>query len=220
MSSKGILFSGFLLLGVMGCAGPVTEPPYDYSTYREHMPRSILVLPPLNESVEVGAPYSYLTTVTKPVAERGYYIFPVSVVDAYMKDNGLPTAGEMHGVSLNKIDEIIGADAVLYITIVDWGQKYQVVNSKTVVSVEGRLVDVPSGATLWTGDVKAVRNSSDSDANPVEALLGAVVVQVLSTASDQTRPLSKWANRRMFFDAEDGLLVGPLHPEFGATGDD
>ena len=54
---------------------------------------------------------------------------------------------------------------------------------------------------------------------PVEALLGAVIVQVLSTASDQTRPLSKGANRLMFFDEEDGLLVGPLHPEFGATGD-
>ncbi len=220
MSSKRILFSGFLLSGVMGCTGPVSEPSYDYSTYREHMPRSILVLPPLNESVEVSAPYSYLTTVTKPVAERGYYIFPVSVVEEYMKDNGLPTAGEMHGVSLNKIDEIIGADAVLYITIVDWGQKYQVVNSKTVVSVKGRLVDVPSGTTLWTGDVRVVWNSSDRDSNLVVALIGAVIVQIESTVIDRPRLLAKRANRRMFFNKEDGLLVGPLHPEFGATGDD
>ena len=137
-----------------------------------------------------------------------------------MKDNGLPTAGEMHGVSLNKIDEIIGADAVLYITIVDWGQKYQVVNSKTVVSVKGRLVDVPSGTTLWTGDVRVVWNSSDRDSNLVVALIGAVIVQIESTVTDRPRLLAKRANRRMFFNKEDGLLVGPLHPEFGATGDD
>ena len=220
MSAKRVIYSGFLLWGLMGCAGPVTEPSYDYSTYREHMPRSILVLPPLNESVEVGAPYSYLTTVTKPVAERGYYIFPVSVVEEYMKDNGLPTAGEMHGVSLNKIDEIIGADAVLYITIVDWGQKYLLLNSKTVVSVKGRLVDIPSGATLWTGDLKVVRNSSDSDSGLTGALLGAVIAQIESTVIDRPRLLAKQANRRMFFNDDHGLLVGPLHPEFGTTGDD
>ena len=216
MSAKRVICSGFLLWGLMGCAGLVTEPSYDYSTYREHMPRSILVLPPLNESVEVGAPYLYLSTISQPVAEHGYYIFPVSVVEAYMKDNGLPTAGEMHGVSLNKIDEIIGADAVLYLTIADWGQKYQVLNSQTVVSVEGRLVDVPSGTTLWTGDVKVVRDSSDGDSDLVGMLVGAVVAQIVrTTAIDQTRPLARRANRRMFLNKKDGLLVGPLHPEFG-----
>ena len=224
MSWQRILFSGFLLWGLMGCTGPATDPStdpsYDYSAFREHMPRSILVLPPLNESVEVGAPHAYLTTVTKSVAERGYYIFPVSVVEAYMKDNGLPTAGEMHSASLNKIGEIIGADAVLYLTIVDWGQKYQVVNSKTVVSVRARLVDVPSGTTLWTGDVRVVWNSTDREDNLAEALVGAIIVQIENTVRDAPRLLAKRANRRMFFNKENGLLVGPLHPEFGVTGDD
>lgn len=219
MSSKRVVFSGLLLWGVMACVGCATKPPsYDYSDYRAHMPRSILVLPPLNESVEVDAPYSYLSTVSRPVAERGYYVFPVSIVDAFMKDNGLPTAGEMHGVSLSRIDELIGADAVLYLTIVDWGQKYQVLNSRTVVSVEGRLVDVPSGTTLWTGDVKVVRNSSDSDSG-LGMLVGAVVAQVVGTSLDHARPLARQANRQMFFHEGDGLLVGPLHPEFGAAGD-
>src|SRR5262249_17607729 len=76
-----------------GCATPT---PYDYTNYREHPPRSILVLPPLNESTAVGATYSYLSTVTRPLAEMGYYVFPVAVVDQFLKENGLPSAGEMH----------------------------------------------------------------------------------------------------------------------------
>ena len=168
--------------------------------------------------MEVGAPYSYLTTITMPVAERGYYVFPVAVVDEFMKENGLPTPGEMHGVSLNKIHEIIGADAVLYLTIVDWGQKYQVLNSMTVVSVVGRLVDVRSGATLWTGDVNVVWNSSDSDSNLAGALLGAVITQIEGTVTDSPRRLARAANRRMFLNGRNGLLVGPRHPEFGAAG--
>ena len=215
MSSKRIYLSGLLLCVVMGSMGCATAPSFDYSTYREHMPRSILVLPPLNESVEVGAPYSYLTTVTQPVAERGYYVFPVSVIDAFMKENGLPTAGEMHAVSLNKIEEIIGADAVLYITIVDWGQKYRVVSSDTVVAVKGRLVDVPSGTPLWSGDAQIVHNSSDGDSGLAEMLVSALIAQIASAAIDRTRPLAQQANWQMFFNENDGLPVGPLHPEFG-----
>jgi hypothetical protein len=112
-----------------GCASQ----PRDYASYRAHLPRSVLVLPPLNQSVEVDAPYRYLSTISRPLAEAGYYVFPVAVVDGVMKENGLPTPGEMHAVSLEKIREVFGADAVLYVTIEDYGQKYLIVLSGTVV---------------------------------------------------------------------------------------
>ena len=87
-----------LILGAL-CLAPMLSscvtPPYDYGPYLEHLPHSILVIPPLNTSPEVNAPYSYLSTVTLPHAERGYYIFPVAVVDAFLKENGMPTPGEI-----------------------------------------------------------------------------------------------------------------------------
>ena len=95
------------LMLATACATP------DYSAFRERKPRSILVLPPLNESVDVDATYSWLTTATAPLAETGYYVFPVAMVDAFMKDNGMPSAGEMREVSLAKLGEVFGADAVL-----------------------------------------------------------------------------------------------------------
>ena len=53
----------------------------DYTAFRASKPRSILVLPPLNNSPDVRATYSYLSTVTQPLAEAGYYVFPVALVD-------------------------------------------------------------------------------------------------------------------------------------------
>src|SRR5258706_3092071 len=106
------LLTAALLLILGGCA---TMQPYDYSNYRAHPPRSILVLPPLNESTAIEGTYSYLSTVTQPIAEMGYYVFPVAVLDHFLKENGMPTAGEMHQAPLHKIREIVGADAVLYI---------------------------------------------------------------------------------------------------------
>src|SRR5262245_6417390 len=85
---------GWAAVGLLA-PGCVTAP-YDYTNYRLHPPRSIVVLPPLNQSTAVEATYGYLTTVTRPLAERGYYVFPIAVVDQFLKENGLPSAGEMH----------------------------------------------------------------------------------------------------------------------------
>jgi hypothetical protein len=141
----GILFAALLL------AGCTSRPPYDYTNYRLHPPRSILVLPPLNHSTDIRGTYSYLSTVTYPLAEMGYYVFPVAVLDEMLKENGLPTAGEMHQVPLKKVAEITGADAVLYVTLLEYGSKYQVINSATTVRVQARLVDTKTELLLWEG---------------------------------------------------------------------
>lgn len=103
----------------------------------------------------MAATYGYLSTGTRPLAEMGYYVFPVTEVDEPLKENGMPTAGEMHQVPLNKVSEIIGADAVLYIDVDNYGSKCQVINSATVVEASARLVDTKTGTTLWQGHAQA-----------------------------------------------------------------
>ena len=76
-----------LLLVVVGCAN---TKPVDYTAFREHRPKSILVLPPLNQSTVVEGTYGYLSTVSRPLAEMGYYVFPVAEVDEFLKETGCP----------------------------------------------------------------------------------------------------------------------------------
>jgi hypothetical protein len=178
------------------------------------MPKSVLVLPPLNQSVEVNAPYVYLSTITRPLAECGYYVFPVAVVDALMKENGLPTPAEMHSVSLKKIREVFGADAVLYATIEEYGQKYQVLSSTTIVKARARLVDVATGTTLWEGTAQAARSSGDSNSGLVGMLVTAAITQVVNTATDQAHPLMHQANAQMVLNTQNGLLLGPYNPGY------
>lgn len=193
------------------CAGKV-----DYTLYRSRMPRSILVLPPLNESTNVNAPYVYLSTASRPLAEHGYYVFPVAVIDAFMKENGLPTPDEMHSVSLKKIKEVIGADAVLYITIEDWGQKYQVISSKTIVKARARLVDVATGAELWTGKehLAQVAVAGGRQQGIAGVLVAAVVNQFVYSVFDQAHQLSRQATTLMILNRNNGLLFGARHPEY------
>ncbi len=202
-----------LTLTLLLFSGCIKQEPYDYSAFSQHPPRSILVIPPLNNSMEVTAPYAYLSTITRPLAECGYYVFPVAVIDALLKDNGLPTPGEMNQVPLDKIREVIGADAVLYITIDDWGQKYQVFSSVTVVNVQARLVDVDSGIVLWEGSVAMQQGNNNGNNDSLLGMaVGAMVDQVAGSLSDRAHELSATANHIMIFDTNKGLPFGPYNP--------
>jgi hypothetical protein len=201
------VFTPFLFIFITACA---TRPAFDYSLFRSHRPRSILVLPPLNQTTDVNAPYAYLSTITRPLAECGYYVFPVAVVDAYMKENGLPSPEDMHGVAPAKIRTIIGADAVLYVTIEEWGQKYIVVQSVTTLKAHARLIDTASGDIIWQGAQAVSQGSGGGD--PIAMLITAAVAQIINTVVDYTHDLSRTANHEMIYNADNGFLAGPYLP--------
>ena len=186
----------------------------DYGAFRLHEPKSILVLPPLNESIAVEAPYTYLSTVSMPLGEAGYYVFPVAVVDAFMKDNGLPTPAEMHSVPMAKLSEVFGTDAVLYVTVRDWGQKFHLVSSDTVVSAVARLVDVDTVTILWTGEVRLVEGSGGTG-SLLGDVVAAVVEQIIDSKTDVAHGLSRRANSTMFLNRQRGLPYGWRHPLYG-----
>lgn len=206
-------FNFGILLLTLALAGCVTKKPYDYTAFREHPPRSIVVLPPLNQSADVKGTYSYLSTVTLPLAEMGYYVYPVAEVDQLMRENGLPTAGEMHQVPLNKLAEIIGADSVLYITLRQYGSKYQVISSVTTVTADGKLLDIKTGQTLWEGTTTVQQSSGDSGGGIIGALITAVVTQVVNSATDPAHDVSSMANFQLFSTKDHGLLHGPYFPK-------
>lgn len=197
-------------------SGCVTPEPRDYTAFRQHMPRSILVLPPLNESLDANAPYSWLTTVSRPLADQGYYVFPVAVVDEFMRENGLPGPEEMQAVSLAKIDEIFGADAVLYVTLEEFGQKFELLSSTTRVRARARLVDVKTGTQLWTGRVSYADNGGNTTGQGLlGAVISAAVNQIGNSVTDRSHDAAKLANQQLIRDSREGLLIGPRHPQFG-----
>lgn len=196
-------------LGMAGCATP-----YDYTKFRSHRPTSILVLPPLNHSTDIRGTYSYLSSVSFPLAERGYYVFPVAVVDEMMKENGLPTPGEMHEISLKKIAEIINPDAVLYITLEEYGSKYAVLSSSTTVSVSAKLVDTKTGIEIWHGRAYATSTSGDGGGGLIGSLVSAAVSQAVNSSTDQARHLCPQASAYLIHADGHGLLYGPFHKKY------
>lgn len=205
-----VLLGAVLLLS--GCATPTQ--PRDYSAFKQSRPRSILVMPPLNSSPDVKAPFGLLAQVTYPLAESGYYVFPVTVVYETFKQNGLDTPGEMHDVSLDKLRKIFGADAVLYLDVKEYGAVYRVFQSEVAVSVHARLVDLKTSQQLWSGSARASSAETDDNSGGLAKLLvKALVNQLINSASDRSYDFAGIASQRLLTAGRsDGLLYGPYSP--------
>lgn len=197
-------------------AGCSTNQRQDYSAFMQSKPRSILVLPPANLSPDVRAPYSMMATVTRPLAESGYYVFPVALVDQTFRENGMTDPGQMHDAPPAKLAEVFGADAVLYITVNEYGAKYFLIDSQVIVSASARLVDLRNGQLLWEGKASASNAEGDNNGGGgiVGLLVGALIRQVANNLGDQGYPVARMTSFRLLSTRRGGLLPGPRSPEY------
>jgi len=208
------LAAALVVVAALGaCATPS---PYDYTAFRENRPVSMLVLPPLNETPEVAATYGVLSQVTLPLAEAGYYVLPVTLMDETFRQNGLNNPAEIHDVSPQKLREIFGADAVVYIKVTQYGTSYVVVSSETRVTAQARIVDLRTGQLLWQGSATASSSEGrgSSQGGLAGLLITAIVTQIVETASDTSFNFSGVASQRLLSPRKNGVLYGPRSPNY------
>jgi hypothetical protein len=199
-------------------AACATKPPYDYTAFKRNRPASLLVLPPINDTSDVKATDGVMATAALPLAEAGYYVFPVALVDETFKQNGLTVPNDIQQVSAAKLREIFGADAAVYLHVTEYGTKFLVLGSDTRVTVEGKIVDLRSGDLLWQG--KASASSQENNGNNQGGLVGllvkAVVNQIVNSATDASFTYAGMANQRLLgAPVKNGILVGPRSPNYG-----
>jgi hypothetical protein len=204
------------LLALEGCA--TKAPPYDYSAFMKAKPVTLLVMPPVNESPETSATPGVWAHATLPLAEAGYYVLPVTLVDETFRENGVTTANEAQDIPLPKLREVFGADAAVYMKVKRYGTSYAVLASETRVEVDGRIVDLRSGELLWEG--KAVASSAEEQQQSGGGLVGMLVValvkQIVGTSSDASFRFAGIANQRMLGAPRyTGVLPGPRSALYG-----
>lgn len=198
-----------MALGVAGCTS--TKPVYyDYTRFREEDPRSILVVPVVNKSVDVDAPNYFLATISYPLAGKGYYVFPINLVKRVMEDNGLADAGMVHQAEPQQLAKLFGADSVLYITIEEWSAKYAITTTKVTVTFSYILKSGLTGEELWSAKMTEIYQPQNSDTgNLLANLIVAAVNAAITKAKPNYMPLAQQANQRACSQAYYGLPAGP-----------
>lgn len=207
-----LIFSALALLTMQGCES--TSRQYTkqdaYPLMYEEDVSSILVVPAINQTTAADAPALYATTVLPPLAEAGYYVMPIPVVEQLFQQQGITDGSQLREITPARFKTLFGADAVLFVTIVRWDTSYYVTGGNVSVGLDFTLVSTTTSQTIWsqaqTLNVETSGNSND--------LLVSIIATALNTAFTQYIDLARDIN----VGAIRQLPVGPYHPQHRQDG--
>ena len=202
------------LLFIVALAGCAAAPPRraNYTEFRSENPRSILVVPATNDSVNVNAPDYFLATISKPLAERGYYVFPVNMVRSVLSDDGLSDANLVHSGDPRRLGALFGADAVMYISIKRWDARYVVLATRVTVELDYTLKSARTGDELWSDHQTMVYQPQNSNAGGLAGLVADAIAAAITKAAPNYIPLAQQANTLAIDTIRTGLPAGPYNP--------
>lgn len=205
------LKAAFLLLAAIlltGCAQQSIKK--DMSAFEAAAPRSILVVPVVNRSLDVDAPNYVLTTLPVPLAEKGYYVFPVNTAKFVLEQEGYYEGERIHQQPPESLARLFGADAVLYVTINRWDAQYALLTTTVTVDFSYRMVS-KDGTEIWS-ETKRMQYSPQNNNNtgsPLGALISAAVNAAVARAAPNYMPLAQQANRQVFVHGPNAIPDGP-----------
>ena len=197
------------LLALTGC---VTQPAKkDMSAFAAAAPRSILVVPVVNKSLDVDAPNYVLSTLPVPIAEKGYYVFPVNTTKVVLEQEGFYEGERIHEQPASTLAKLFGSDAVLYVTINRWDAQFALITTTVTVDFSYRLVS-KDDVEIWQ-EQKQMRyqpnNNNNNAVSPLAAVMSAVISAAMTRAAPNYMPLTRQANQQVFILGTNPLPDGP-----------
>lgn len=199
------------LLAGLFLAGCATQQPRDFGAFHAAKPRSILVVPVVNRSLDVDAPNYVLSTLPVPLAEKGYYVFPVNTAKVVLEQEGFYEGEKIHEQPPEQLARLFGADAVLYVRINRWDAQFALITTTVTVDFDYRMVG-KDGVELWK-EQKQMRYQPDSNnnsgASPMAALISQVISAAITRAAPNYMPLTRQANQQVFILGPGAIPDGP-----------
>jgi hypothetical protein len=205
ISTWALTITALMILG--GCASAPQKS--NFTQFRTENPHSILVVPAINKSVDVNAPDYFLATISEPLAERGYYVFPVNMVRSVLADDGLNDANLVHSGDPRRLGELFGADAIMYIAIEKWEAKYVVLSTTVTVELNYTLKSSHTGAELWHNHQLVTYQPQASNGGGVAGLIADAISAAMTKAAPNYIPLAHQANINAIDTKGTGLPAGP-----------
>lgn len=199
--------------------------------------RTILVMPPViivpsqwegGQSRPLDASHKILSQMAHPLAEGGYYVIPTALELETFHKKGLFTVEGVNNLSLQTLYGIFAADAALYTSFNVILNHSEVLDDKTgpitnhnnFIEATARLVDLETGATLWTR--RNITKASDvtMSRNVFEAIIADPVTNIVHTVTfspiDWAYRVSGVASGRLIAvgNQEEQLSYGPYSPYY------
>jgi len=170
-------------------------------------PTTILVMPPINKTVNVEAKEYFYTSMMVPLCEKGYYVIsPFLAMDLLKSESAYDSELYLDG-NLAPFKKVFGADVALFTVINQWSKS--TLGNTITVEVEYILKSTTSNEILFNRKgTLAVDTSINSGGNA--GLLGALVdmaASAINTALTDKVIAARRCNNFVLHDLPDGVYA-------------
>lgn len=101
-----------------------------YAKMYEEKPVTLLVMPPINNSTHVEAKDLLYTSISRPLAEAGYYVISPLLAMDVLKAESAYDSELFFDAPLKSFQNFFGADAVVFSIIDSWAKKGMGIETK------------------------------------------------------------------------------------------
>lgn len=112
-----------------------------YPKMYEEKPVTLLVMPPINNTANVEAKELLYTSISRPLAEAGYYVISPSLAMDVLRQESAYDAELFIDRPLRQFHDFFGADAVVFSIIDSWAKQGIGINTKIRYLIKSTLTD-------------------------------------------------------------------------------
>ena len=112
-----------------------------YPEMYEELPVTLLVMPPINNTANVDAKELLFTSISRPLAEAGYYVIPPTLAMEVLRQERAYDAEMFIDKPLKPFYEFFGADAVIFSVIDTWAKQLNGIQTKIRYIIKSTKTD-------------------------------------------------------------------------------
>ena len=117
-----IIASFTLALTFVSCGSSNITRGSNYPKMYEEKPVSILIMPPINNTLHVEAKEYFYSSLAQPFCEKGYYVVSPFLAFDFLKEESAYDSELFLENNLSQFKTVFGVDAVLFTIITDWSK--------------------------------------------------------------------------------------------------
>lgn len=132
----------FVLIAVLSSCGPSGRTRASlYPGMYEERPVTLLVMPPINNTANVDAKELLYTSISRPLAEAGYYVIPPALSMEVLRQESAYDAELFVDRPLRQFHDVFGADAVVFSYINTWAKYLNGIQTDIRYIIKSTLTD-------------------------------------------------------------------------------
>ncbi len=207
-----VLYSiiGLMAIIFTSCATSTYTRGNQYPKMYSEKPVTVLVMPPINNTNHVEAKELLYTSITRPLAEAGYYVIPPFLTMEVLRAESAYDAELFIEGKLDKFRQFFGADAIVFSVIDVWEKQGFGINTKIhyiIKSAKTNEIIFDRSCDLYL-DLSV--NTSSSSNNSWAKILSDVAASAINTALTDHIKAARKTNEYIFMD----IPRGPYRQEY------